>query len=245
MTNPQSQQIPDFSIVILCYQAREYVRTFVKEVIENVNTLKIDYELVLVANYFENSDDVTPKIANELKNTNPRINVVALPKKGMMGWDMISGLKAATGKIIAVIDGDGQMPPYDLARVYKKLRDEKLDFVKTYRAKRGDNLYRAAVSLIYNFIFKILFPGTPVRDVNSKPKIFTREVYRKLNLTSFDWFLDAEMIIQARRLNLKVGEIPTTFEKIAYRKSYVKVEAVLEFIKNLVMARIREFKIKK
>tara|TARA_B100001964_G_C14022009_1_gene504320 strand:+ start:24 stop:125 length:102 start_codon:yes stop_codon:yes gene_type:complete len=32
----------------------------------------------------------------------------------MMGWDAISGIKAASGDVVALIDGDGQMPPNDI-----------------------------------------------------------------------------------------------------------------------------------
>ncbi|MEK6715217.1 MAG: glycosyltransferase family 2 protein [Candidatus Omnitrophota bacterium] len=241
MVDSKLLKIPDYSIVILCYQAEEYCRVFVAEVIENISKLNIDYELILVANYWENSNDQTPRIAQELRNDNEYIKVVALAKKGGMSWDMISGLKACTGRVIAVIDGDGQMPAYDLVRVYKKLKDENLDFVKTYRTKREDNCYRNSISVVYNFIFRILFPGLSVRDVNSKPKIFTREVYQKLNLTSSGWFVDAEIMIQVRRLHLKIGEI-STFFKLNTRSSYVKFEAIWEFIKNLIKVRICEFK---
>lgn len=245
MVNSKLLRTPEYSIVILCYRAEEYCRVFVAEVIEDVSKLNVDYEIVLVANYWENSNDQTPRIAQELGNNNPRIKVVTLPKKGGMSWDMISGLKACTGKIIAVIDGDGQMPPYDLVRVYKKLKDENLDFVKTYRTKREDSLFRTFISVAYNLIFRILFPGLLVCDVNSKPKIFTKEVYQKLSLTSSGWFIDAEIMIQARRLHLKIGEIPTIFKKIDTRASYVKFDAIWEFTKNLINARIHEFKASK
>lgn len=244
MINSKLLRTPEYSIVILCYQAEEYCRVFVAEVIENVSKLNIDYELILVANYWENSNDQTPRIAQELSNNNAYIKVVALPKKGGMSWDMISGLKVCKGKIIAVIDGDGQMPAHDLVRSYKKLKDENLDFVKTYRTKREDNRYRNFISVVYNFIFRILFPGLSVRDVNSKPKVFTSEVYQKLNLTSSGWFIDAEIMIQVRRLHLKTGEIPTIF-KMNRRSSYVKFEAIWEFIKNLIKARIYELKTNK
>ena len=66
----------------------------------------------------------------ELAKSNPRIISVVEKKDGMMGWDMRSGLAAATGKYISVIDGDGQMPVEDLARVYQKIKNENYDLVK-------------------------------------------------------------------------------------------------------------------
>ena len=44
----------------------------------------------------------------------------------------------------------------------------------TYRGSRRDSLTRRINSLIYNRVFRTLFPGYPVRDVNSKPKAMLR-----------------------------------------------------------------------
>jgi hypothetical protein len=80
-----------------------------------------------------------------------------------------------------------------------------------------------------------------VRDVNAKPKMFTRRVYEQLELTSDDWFIDAEIMIKARRFVWKVAEVPTVFYKNLQRQSYVRFGAVFEFIKNLAGARLQEF----
>ncbi|MEC7641526.1 MAG: glycosyltransferase, partial [Nitrospinota bacterium] len=163
-------------------------------------------------------------------------------KEDMMGWDMKSGLDAATGQILAVIDGDGQMPPEDVARVYKKMKEEKLDLAKTYRAKRHDSYYRTCISKVYNLLFKVLFPGLECEDINSKPKVMTRGVYGQLELKSNGWFIDAEIMIQARRLGLKVAEVPTVFHGIESRASFIKPTSILEFSANLIWYRILEFR---
>src|SRR5437763_1627489 len=79
------------------------------------------------------------------------------------------------------------------------------------RVERGDGLSRRLVSALYNGVFRLLFPGFPVRDVNGKPKLLTRAAYERLSLASDDWFIDAEIMIQARRLGLRVGEVETVF----------------------------------
>jgi hypothetical protein len=115
----------------------------------------------------------------------------------------------------------------------------------TYRTKREDSLLRRVNSYTYNLVFRFLFPGIKVRDANSKPKIFTREAYLKMHLTANDWFLDAEMLIQCARMKLKIEEIPVTFDKCVNRKSFVRIDAIFEFIKNLLRAKIKEIFIKK
>jgi len=241
-----SEKKPDLSIVILCYKSGESIRNFIDKVILLLQKNNIsEYELILVGNYLKDSGDITPKIVAEIASQNPKIKFSAKEKKGMMGWDMKTGLALATGNYIAVIDGDDQMPAEDLIKVYNKIKEEKLDLVKTYRVKRGDDLWRKLISFFYNLLFRILFPGLNSRDINSKPKIFSSQAYKKLNLVSNGWFIDAEIMIQARRLHLKIGEIPTFFRALRCRKSFVKPSAVMEFIKNLMIFRIKEFKIKK
>ncbi|MBL7196543.1 MAG: glycosyltransferase family 2 protein [Candidatus Omnitrophica bacterium] len=233
----------ELSVVVLCYGAGRRVYNFVDRIIELLLTNSIgSWEIILVGNYFGNSDDDTPNIVNDIAlKCKHNIVVVTLAKKGMMGWDAKSGFSRAGGKYICLIDGDEQMPADDIIRVYRKISNENLDFVKTYRKCRYDSFARRTISRIYNVFFKLLFPGIKLRDINSKPKIFTREAYNKLNLISNDWFLDCEMVIQAHKQKFKIGEISTKFYKCPYRKSFVNSNTIFEFIKNLLYFRMRGF----
>lgn len=235
--------VADLSIVILCYRAGESAREFVQKTIRVLESSGIkNYELILVGNYIKDSQDITPGVVADMASHDSKIRYVAKVKEGMMGWDMKSGLEIARGKYIAVIDGDGQMPMEDIPKVYKKIKDEKIDLVKTFRIERGDSVWRKCISFMYNNIFHLLFPGLHAKDINAKPKIFTRETYEKFHLTSDDWFIDAEIMIQARRLNLKIGEIPTVFLGLTGRRSFVKMGTIFEFLRNMIRYRIKEFK---
>ena len=159
-----------------------------------------------------------------------------------MGWDARSGLRAATGRYVALIDGDEQVPADEVRVVYEVMSQGGLDLVTTFRCERGDGLWRIFNSWAYNMVFRILFPGLNLRDVNSKPKIFTREFLDRLDLRSDDWFLDAEICIQARRLGARIRQVPTVFLRPTHRKSFVGPRAVVEFLWNLLRARFHEFR---
>ena len=120
-----------------------------------------------------------------------------------------------------------------------------LDLAKTYRAKRNDSSYRRLISVGYNILFKLLFPGINAWDMNSKPKIMTREFYEKMNLESNGWFIDAEIMIFARRLQARIGEVQTVFFSMDSRPSFVKPFSILEFLVNLFWYRVKEFFAKK
>ena len=236
-----SQDIPapELSVVVLCYRAEESIIPFIEKMEKELKDDMVDYELILVANYLPNIKDKTPEIVRQLAKNNPKITPVIKEKKGMMGWDLHSGLKVTRGKAIAFIDGDGQMPSFDIVRLYRVFKSWEFDLCKTYRIKRLDAPWRQAISIVYNFLFNVLFPGVYIHDINSKPKIISREAYKKMNLRSNDWFLDAEMTIEARRLKLVVGEIPTVFYENRWRKTFVKPITIFEFIKNLIIYRFK------
>jgi glycosyltransferase involved in cell wall biosynthesis len=237
------REAPDLSVVILCYASGESAREFVARTIAALDESGVEnYELVLVGNYVDGSNDITPRVVAEIAAGNPRIRYSALPKCGMMGWDMRTGLQMARGNYIAVIDGDGQMPVQDVPRVYRGIVDGDYDLVKTYRTRRGDNAWRKIISHIYNLLFYILFPGLDAGDINSKPKILRRAAYERMELRSDDWFIDAEIMIQARRLGLRICEIPTVFLGLTGRRSFVRFGTLFEFIGNLLVYRIREYR---
>ncbi len=229
----------DLSIVILCYHSGKTIESFFTELESLLTDAAIDYEIVLVANDFAHSKDQTMEIVKKLAKGKPRIKTVCKIKQGMMGWDMIQGLNAATGRYICVIDGDGQFPIESILKVYSKIKDANYDLVKTYRDERFDGLYRSIISGVYNFLFRILFPGLNSKDINSKPKIMTREVYSKMDLQADDWFIDAEIMIHARELKLRIAEIPIIFSANESRKSFVRFGAIAEFIYNLIKYRIK------
>ncbi|MBC8283602.1 MAG: glycosyltransferase family 2 protein [Nitrospinae bacterium] len=236
---------PDISVVVLAYRSAGTITGFVDSLVDSLEKENLRWEIVLVGNYFEGRGDQTPEVVRKIAARETRIKVVTEIKKGMMGWDMKTGLQAATGKSLAVIDGDGQMPSGDVIRVYQIMKENGLDLAKTYRAKRNDGSYRKLISVVYNILFKIMFPGINAWDMNSKPKIMTREFYEKINLESNGWFIDAEIMILARRLNAKIGEIETVFHSMDSRPSFVKPLSILEFLGNLFLYRIREFLAKK
>lgn len=232
---------PKFSLIVLCYRSEESIVPFVDKINRLFNWVNLSYELILVGNYWENSLDKTPEIIKQLAHNQKNIRTVTLKKEGAMGWDMKSGIQVAQGEYIGIIDGDGQFPIDTILPPLYQALEYKMDIAKTYRVVRGDGVYRLVISFIYNMVFKVLF-GTKYRDINSKPKIIKKEILQKMNLESNDWFIDAEIMIKAKRMNLKVAELPVHFLENKNRISFVKVSAIWEFIVNLCKYRFSKLK---
>ena len=230
----------NISVVVMCYGCGEIARTVVNRLADQLAKSGLSYEIILAGNYPKDARDPTTPILQELARANPYIRALTEPTNIGMGSNMRAGLRAARGEAIAVIDGDGQMPVEDILRVYEKLTAYHLDLCKTTRVARYDGAWRGFISKIYNLAMHVLFFPIAGTDMNAKPKIFTREAYEKLRLESNDWFIDAEIMIQARRHGFRIGEVPTEFYAHKDRPSFISFRAIWEFIKNLIRYRWKE-----
>jgi len=234
---------PELSVVVLCYRSGGDARSFAERIRKALLAAGIDdYQLVLVGNYIAGSGDTTPDVVQELAAADPRIVCSAVVKQGMMGWDLRSGLALAAGQYLAVIDGDGQVLIEDLVRIYRLLREQGLDLAMTYRKQRGDGFKRKLFSLVFNGLFHLPFPALPGCDINGTPTSLTRAAFERMTLQSTNWFIDAEIMIQARALGIRVGETETEFLGLTGRRSFIKLAAVVEFLHKLLLYRIREFR---
>jgi glycosyltransferase involved in cell wall biosynthesis len=227
---------PELSAVILCYRAGENVRRVAAGFHAELSASGVPFELILVANYDDEADP-TPAIAEEFAADHEHVRVLRERKRGAMGWDMRSGLDAATGAFVVAIDGDEQNPFEDVLRAYRLLRDSGADLVKGRRVSRLDGPLRRLVSAVYNAAFRVLFRTRGLWDINGKPKGFRRPAYERLRLSADDWFIDAEIVLKARDLGLSIAELPVVFRQNRDRGSFVKAGAVVEFLDN--MARFR------
>lgn len=238
---PDDSSRAQLSIVVLCYRAEERVIPLVAELEALARTLVDRWQIVLVGNYVPGTSDRTQHVVRELADGSATVTAIAEPKEGMMGWDARMGMAAATGDYICLLDGDGQFPVESVGGCFRVAQEHDLDLAMTYRETRGDGTLRVVLSRVYNFVFRVLFPGLGCRDVNSKPKVIRRAAYESMNLQSNDWFIDAEIMLYVRRMGLKFEQIPTVFAKLEGRPSFVRVSTIVEFLVNLARYRLKEF----
>lgn len=239
---PESEEVdpPDLSAIVLCYKSGRDIVPILERLWLSLVESGVSFELVLVANYWSGSLDDTPAVVGSFAETHDHCTVVAEAKQGGMGWDMRSGLRHATGTRLIVIDGDGQNPVADVVRLYRYMESEDLDVAKGRRKTRDDGVYRSVVSWVYNVAFVLLFRTHGLSDINGKPKGLTRSAYTRLqgSLRADDWFADAEIVLEARRLGMRIGEMPVTFLP-STRPSFIGPSAVIEFVRNMIGYRLR------
>jgi glycosyltransferase involved in cell wall biosynthesis len=229
---------PELSAIVLCYRAEESIHHVVEPLHRELSESGVTFEIVLVANYHRGGNDRTPEVVSALAERLDGVRTVIKPKDGAMGWDMRTGLDAATGSYLVVIDGDAQNPVEDVFRMYNEMRRIGADVMKGRRIARLDGPYRRVVSSVYNTLFLLLFRTRGLWDINGKPKGLTREAYERITLKSDDWFIDAEIVLRARALGLSIHELPVEFFRNDERASLVRPAAIWEFARNMVRTRL-------
>ncbi|MCX6348271.1 MAG: glycosyltransferase family 2 protein [Candidatus Aureabacteria bacterium] len=222
-----------FSLALLFYNEEENVLGIVSGLKETLDSEKADYQLLLVNN---GSTDRTPSLIRELTAHDPRLKTVTVEKNLGYGWGAIQGMKAAEGEWVGFMAGDGQVDPADVARLYRETRHG-YDLVKVRRAYRQDGFIRGVISDVYVMTFCLLF-DLPFYDINATPLVFRRKWLEKLDFRSRDWFLNAEIMLKARSLNLSIKEVTIVFRRRKGGKSNVRVATVFEFVFNILKFRL-------
>ena len=226
---------PDLSIVIPCFNEEEVLANTVNRLVKSFLPNGIDLELVLVDN---GSRDGTSKVIDKLIESGlPVVKEVVEVNQGY-GKGVLCGLRSCRGRFIGFETADGQVDAHDVVKVYEIAAGASGPcVVKVRRRFRMDGLTRKIVSIIYNFGANIMFGGLGSIDINGNPKILPRECIQQMNLRSTDWFLDAEIMIKAKKLKLRVIEFNVLGQMREGGSSHVRTGTCWEFIKNLVRYR--------
>ncbi len=137
----------------------------------------LDYELIFV------DDGSTDKTVEKIKElADERTKLIVFNRNFGQSLAMAAGIDAATGDVIATIDGDLQNDPHDIPIMLEKMQKEGWDVVAGVRAKRQDGLVlRKIPSKIANWIIRKT-TGVYLRDYGCTLKLFKRDVAKNLGL---------------------------------------------------------------
>lgn len=232
----QSEHEVELSLVLPCYNEADGLRATVLELLEALAGRSVAAELVLVDN---GSSDGTGAVIDELvAEGRPVVKVVVTVNEGY-GNGILQGLKPCRGRLVGFLCADGQVEAADVVRIYDiAARATTPKLVKVRRRFRMDGLRRKLISTTYNVLTTAMFGNLRSIDINGNPKILPRQSLEAMRLESKGWFLDAEVMIKAKRLGLEVYELNVMAKMREEGLSNVKPETCWEFAVNLLRYRL-------
>jgi len=198
----------DLSVVVPVKNETENLAPLIGEIAAALRDRE-RFEIVYVD---DGSDDATYDRLVSLRRDFPELRVLRHETCCGQSAAIATGIRAASGAIIATLDGDGQNDPADIPDLLEKFRgsgDAERTMVAGHRAKRRDNAVRRLSSRLANGIRAgLLNDDTP--DTGCGLKVFPRQAF--LDMPRFDHmhrFLPALMIrLGGRVLTVPVNHRP-------------------------------------
>ena len=199
----------------------------IEKVLNNLIKLdipKIEKEIVIVE---DNSNDGTRKKVINFCLDNNQCKLVLRKSPEGKGSAVRCGFKKATGDVLAIQDADSEYYTEDYARLVKPFLTGEAKFVLGSRFMHGNGDLRSftkdlkiwdklflfialSIEKMLNRLFNVLY-GTKISDHSTMYKLFTRDVYEKVNFSGKFFEIDWEIMAKLVRLGYLPLEIPVKY----------------------------------
>ena len=195
---------PTLSVVLPMYNEEAYVRRALGAAQQVLAEINPDYEIIVVD---DASTDATAALAEELARADPRIRVLRNPVNRKLGGTLRAGFAAAQKELILYTDADLPFDMQELPRAVRLLEFQGAEVLSAYRFDRTlEGPLRTIYTFFYTLLIRTLF-DLPVKDVNFAFKLFRRGLLERFPLRSEGSFIDAELLIRARKAGAQIIQI--------------------------------------
>ena len=141
------------TIVGPCYNEDQNIDEYIKRVVKTAEELKLDYKIILVDDGSE--DNTWIKISEHIINNN-RIHGLKFTRNFGHQAAIMAGINFANSDYIFCSDVDLQDPPELLEKMFKKLKNKKLDVVFGKRTKNNESFLKKYSSIAFYKFFNLL-----------------------------------------------------------------------------------------
>jgi glycosyltransferase involved in cell wall biosynthesis len=188
------------SVFFPCYNEQQNIGRTVENAIEVLEKLNADFEIMIVD---DGSSDKTGQIADDIADRESRIKVVHHQRNLGYGAALQSGFRAARKELVFYTDGDGQFDMNEMPPLLPLM--EQYDIVSCYRLNRQDSLIRKINAWCWTKLVCLLF-GLRLRDIDCAFKLYKREIFDHIELSSTGALIDTEILARAVRRGYRITQ---------------------------------------
>lgn len=176
----QSEASPTLSVVIPFYNEGENVEPLLEEVHEALAPTPWRWEAILVDD--GSRDDTLSRLETARERFGEHVSVVALQRNFGQTAATQAGIDAASGDLVATLDGDRQNDPRDIPPLVQHLLDQELDLIVGWRKDRRDGfILRRFPSVLANRLIGRV-TGVRLHDYGCSLKVYRGSVLRSVRL---------------------------------------------------------------
>jgi glycosyltransferase involved in cell wall biosynthesis len=178
MTGTQTR--PTLSVVIPFYNEGENVDRLVEELHQAMADSPWPWEAILVDD--GSRDDTLIRVESARERFGPHVAIVTLQRNFGQTAATQAGIDAASGDLVATLDGDLQNDPADVPRLVQELQEKGLDLIVGWRKNRRDGfLLRRFPSILANLLIGRV-TGVRLHDYGCSLKIYRASVLHAVRL---------------------------------------------------------------
>lgn len=237
---------PFLSVVVPAYNEAHNIRAGAIESVYNyLSKQKYAWEVLIVD---DGSIDETVKLAEKFSRSHKNFIVLKERHRGK-GGTVISGMLEAKGDLVLFTDMDQSTSIDQVAKLLPKLKDYDIA-IGSRVGREGAPLFRKLMA--YGFaLIRLLVLRLPYRDTQCGFKVFRKDAAIKIfgkmkNLlerknvhgSSLSAGFDVEILYLARKMGLKVAEVPVTWHYKEGTKKNPLIESWIGF-KGVVAVRLK------
>ena len=228
MQRHNNNSLNSISVFFPCYNEQDNVERTVTRALSVLEKLGLDYEVIIVD---DGSKDVTAEIADGLARQNPRIKLVRHSTNLGYGAALQSGFRAASKRLVFYTDGDGQFDISELPSLIPLLRQ--YDIVSCFRLNRQDNLIRKINGFCWTKLVCLLF-GLRLKDIDCAFKLYKREIFDNIQLSSAGALIDTEILARAVKKGFTIIQRPVHhFPRTAGKQTGASLKVIFRAFKEL------------
>ena len=155
------------SVVIPAYNEEEAIEEVLRDTIETLEASPYSWEILVV-------DDTSTDRTAEIASSFPEVKVIRHPYNMGGGQARNTGIRAATGEVVVITDGDGTYPVRDIPRLVEAL--EECDMVVGARIREAGTLkfLRVPAKFLIRKLAEFI-SGSRIPDLNSGMRAIRRE----------------------------------------------------------------------
>ena len=201
---PAAAPTRSISVVLPAYNEEDCIERAVAAAREALADVASVHEIVVVD---DASTDRTGALAEGLARADNRVRVIRHARNRTLGGALRSGFAAARCDLILYTDADLPVDLRALPAALALFERERADLLAGYRLNpQAAGRRRALYTWGYNRLIRAVF-GLAVRDVNFAFKLIRRTLLEGMTLRSEGSFIDAELLLRARKAGARFVEL--------------------------------------
>jgi dolichyl-phosphate beta-glucosyltransferase len=203
---------PRLSVVFPCLDEADRLPGTLATYLAHYPPDRTGVEVVVVD---DGSTDGTAAVAEAIAATDPRVRVLRTARNRGKGHAVRAGTRAALGELVVFTDADGSYGPEEVDRVVAALDEAPVAIGARHRTQAGAGpLPRRLAGWVFNLAMRRLLP-LDFHDTQCGLKGFRREaataIFGRARVDGYAF--DVEALLLARRLGLKVVEVPVRLSR--------------------------------